>query len=102
MVSALIFGHDEHEAWSIYDVRAEMLEEDGVYYVEASGYDETEGELARDWVALDAEGNVLAEVAAMTFVAPPGTHTVRVDVGGLIEVSEELSIEADSASVMAR
>lgn len=98
-VSNLIFGDD---LWSLYDVQAEIVVEDGVYRIEASGYDETEGDLARDWEALDAEGNVLGAEESMTFVPPPGTYTVRVDVGGLIEVESELVQAATAGEVMAR
>ncbi len=90
-ISNLIFGED---IWSIYDVQAEMVISDGVYSIEASGYDETEGDLARDWIAFDEDGNILAEEEAMTFVPPAGTHTVRVDVGGLIEVESRVGVEA--------
>ncbi len=90
-VSNLLFGED---VWTIYDVQAEMVLEEGVYHVEASGYDETEGELARDWIALDENGNILAEEESMSFVPPVGTHTVQVDVGGLIEVSSHVAVEA--------
>jgi hypothetical protein len=88
-ISNLLLGEN---IWSIYDVEAEMVLEDGVYSIVASGYDETEGELARDWIALDEDGNVLAAVEAMTFVPPAGTHTVQVDVGGLIEVESRVDI----------
>tara|TARA_R110002096_G_scaffold436051_2_gene666268 strand:- start:7102 stop:8160 length:1059 start_codon:yes stop_codon:yes gene_type:complete len=89
-VSNLLFGENY---WSIYDVEAEMVLDEGVYSVLASGYDETEGELARDWIAFDEDGNILAEAEAMTFVPPVGTHTVFVDVGGLIEVESRVDVQ---------
>lgn len=91
----------DDDTWSIYDVEAEMLLDDGVYRVEASGYDETEGELARDWIALDEDGNVLAEEEAMSFTPPAGTHTVLVDVGGLIEVEARVEAHIGDDAVFA-
>lgn len=99
IVSNLIFGDDR---WSVLDVEAELIVDGGVYSVEASGYDETEGELARDWVALDEDGNILAVEEAMTFVPPLGTHTVQVDVGGLIEVESIVELEALENTVLAQ
>ena len=89
-ISNLLFGENY---WSIYDVEAEMVLDEGVYSILASGYDETEGELARDWIAYDEDGNILAEAEAMTFVPPAGTHTVFVDVGGLIEVESRVDVQ---------
>lgn len=77
---------EDDSVWSVRDLRAEIVFVDGEYLVEASGYDEQEGQLARDWIAYDVMGNVVAEVEAMSFQAPEETHTVQVNVGGLMEV----------------
>ncbi len=62
----------------------------GALTVDASGYDETEGELTRDWVALDAAGNEIAHSTAMSFDPPAATLSVRVDVGGILEVTHTI------------
>ncbi|MBL4635543.1 MAG: DUF882 domain-containing protein [Kofleriaceae bacterium] len=78
--AAMLVGHD---TWTVDDLQAEILNDNGVYRAIATGYDESEGEFARDWIAYDSAGNVLAEVEAMTFVAPEGTHRVELVVGGM-------------------
>ncbi len=91
VISNLFF--ETSDEWSIYDLQANIVVEDGVYSVEASGYDESEGDLARDWIAFDAAGNIIAKVEAMTFAPPTGTDSVQVSVGGLLEVEAKLTAE---------
>jgi hypothetical protein len=96
IIATFLLG--EQHPWTNSDLQARMLSDDGVYSVEASGYDACEGELARDWIAFDNEGNIIAEVEAMTFVAPPGTASVQVSVGGLMEIESALSaVEMEAA-----
>ena len=94
-VDALFFGTafaplgPPMPAWAVSDLRADIEPSSaGSYVAPASGYDETEGELLREWTALDAHGNVLAEATGATFTPPVGTQILRVSIGGLIEVEE--------------
>ena len=68
-----------------------VIDTDGeTYWVEASGYDTEEGELTREWVAIDDAGNELSSAESLTFEPPAGTVLVRVNVGGLAEVESEV------------
>lgn len=62
-----------------------VLGEDGLWSAPAEGFDE--GAPQRRWVALDAEGAVLATAVAERFAAPLGTATVQVRVGAQLERS---------------
>ena len=67
------------------------IDTDGaLYWVEASGYDVEEGELTREWFALDEDGELLERAETLTFAPPPGTALLRVDVGGLSEVERSI------------
>ena len=78
--------------FTVEDLRAEIIPSgDGRYLVEASGYDDEEGELLNEWAAYDAKDNLIAESSEQIFIAPEGTATIRVIVGGLAEV--EYSVE---------
>ena len=57
---------------------------DGEYETSAEGFEE--GEPVRRWAALDAEGFVIGRHRGRTFAPPPRTATVRVVVGGVVEV----------------
>jgi hypothetical protein len=83
----LFFGQLAQEPWepgfSAATLTGEIVDDDGLLWVDASGYDDTEGELTRSWVARDADGRVISFSSAMVFVPPPGTASVDVEVGRL-------------------
>ncbi len=87
---ALATDPDAPRDFTIADLVASIEEDDGTFRVEADGYDTTEGELTREWFAVAADGTVLAQEEAPTFVPPAGTSSLRVDVGGLIELEHDL------------
>jgi hypothetical protein len=62
-----------------------------VHTAPAEGFDE--GEPFREWTARDADGVVLAKGEGNVFVAPRGTATVEVLIGGRIEVARSLQAE---------
>ena len=65
---------------------AARLERAGaVYTAPALGFDE--GPPLRRWTALSADGRVLARATGPSFVPPPGTAVVTVDVGGVVFLS---------------
>lgn len=65
------------------------IERDGlVFTAPATGFDE--GEPLRRWIALDADGGVLASAQGESFVAPEGAAHVEVSVGAVIELSVAL------------
>ncbi|RMH39677.1 MAG: hypothetical protein D6689_15865 [Deltaproteobacteria bacterium] len=94
-VDARFFGAafaPETPAWSAADLTADIVARgDGSYEAPATGYDETEGDLTRDWTAYAVDGRVLATGSGPTFLPPPGTHTLRVDIGGIVEVERTIA-----------
>lgn len=61
------------------------LGEDGAWRAPAEGFDE--GPPLRRWTARDAAGQVLETAVGPEFMAPAGTATVHVQVGGQVERS---------------
>lgn len=71
-------------AFGYEDLQAEVvLHVDGSFSVEASGFDEDEGELTRSWVAYDEQGEPLATSDALNWAAPPDAAFVDVTVGSM-------------------
>lgn len=77
-------------AFTLADLTLSIDTDGESYWVEASGYDTEEGELTREWLALDEDGDVIGSAETLTFVAPAGTALLRVNVGGLSEVEHAL------------
>lgn len=77
-------------AFTLADLTLSIDTDGEVYWVEASGYDTEEGELTREWSALDEQGEVLTSAETLTFEPPVGTALLRVNVGGLSEVEHAL------------
>ncbi len=67
---------------------AEIIDDAGVLTARAIGFDE--GEPARRWTALDADGEVLAEGTGAEFTPPRGTATVLVELGRVVEATLDL------------
>jgi hypothetical protein len=77
--------------YTVEDLAARVVElPDGRLSVEAEGYDAEEGPLLNEWLAFDAAGEPLAESTDLAFTPPPGTATVTVIVGGLLEIEHTL------------
>ncbi len=71
-------------AFGYEDLQAEVLQHvDGSFSVDASGYDENEGELTRSWVAYDEHGDVLAVSDELNWSAPADAAFVDVTVGSM-------------------
>lgn len=87
---ALATHPDAPRDFTIADLVASIVEHDGGFHVEAAGYDTTEGELTREWFAYATDGTLLARAEAANFVPPAATSSIRVDLGGLLELELEL------------
>lgn len=83
-------GGELEPYFTIADLELQIDTDGETYWVEASGYDAEEGELTREWTALDEAGETLETADTLTFEPPPGTSLIRVDVGGLSEVEHAL------------
>lgn len=87
-VDSLFYGspapeQDDGPIFGIEDLVTEVEQSGPVFAVTAGGFDESEGELTRAWVAYDEDGAVLATSIDRDFVAPPGTDLITVNVGGM-------------------
>lgn len=87
-VDTLFYGspspeEDTGPIFGIEDLVTNVERSGSVFAVAAGGFDESEGELTRAWVAYDEDGAVLATSTDRDFVAPPGTDLVTVNVGGM-------------------
>ncbi len=76
--------------FTVADLELSIDSDGEVYWVNADGYDTEEGELTREWFALDEGGELIDSADTLTYAPPAGTALLRVDVGGLSEVEREL------------
>jgi hypothetical protein len=83
----LFFGpadyYEPEFGFTAQTLQAQLYLEDGFAWVEASGFDDTEGELTRRWIALDRDGQPLAWSDQMFLMVPEGTVTLELDLGSV-------------------